>query len=190
MKKKRTSFLLFIIVLVILSPIGTVAGAANSVTVGIYENAAKVFRTESGQPAGLFVDIIEHIASEEGWKLRYVPGTWSEGLGRLERGEIDLMPDVAHTAERANIYAFHKVPVLSSWFQVYARKGSGIKSITDLSEKRILVLERSVQQAAFAQLDDGFGLNTTLIALPDYKTMFRQVAGARPMQPSPTASMG
>ena len=64
-----------------------------------------------------------------------MPGTWAEGLDRLAKGEIDLMPDVAYTAEREKIYSFHKVPVLSSWSQVYARKGSGIRSILDLDGK-------------------------------------------------------
>jgi len=68
------------------------------------------------------------------------------------------------------------VPVLSSWFQVYARKSSGIHSILDLAEKRITVLERSVQEAAFKRLAEGFGLNATIIALPDYQSSFEKVA--------------
>ena len=93
------------------------------VRVGVYENAPKVFTSESGKPSGIFIDIIEHIAKSEGWNLQYVSGTWVEGLDRLAKGEIDLMPDVAYTAEREKIYSFHKVPVLSSWYQVYAPKG-------------------------------------------------------------------
>lgn len=147
-----------------------------TVRVGVYENAPKVFTDPSGKPAGIFIDIIEHIAKSEGWRLEYVPGTWVEGLDRLERGEIDLMPDVAYTAEREKLYAFHQVPVLSSWYEVYAPKGSGIRSIFDLNKKKILVLDRSVQQQAFARLSKGFGLDIILTAVPDYKTMFETVA--------------
>ena len=93
------------------------------VRVGVYENAPKVFTAESGKPSGIFIDIIEHIAETEGWDVKYVAGTWTEGLDRLKKGEIDLMPDVAYTAERNKIYSFHKVPVLSSWYQVYAPRG-------------------------------------------------------------------
>jgi PAS domain S-box-containing protein len=168
---------LFIVLLTLLYS-GTLSARARDriVKVGVYENAPKIFVSESGQPSGIFIDIIEYIAKSEGWNLQYVPGTWGEGLDRLEKGEIDLMPDVAYTADRGKIFAFHKVPVLSSWFQVYARKGSGIQSILDLGGKRIAVLERSVQQDAFVRLAASFGLNTTIISLPDYKSIFEMVA--------------
>jgi PAS domain S-box-containing protein len=171
-------FINLFVVLVTLLYSGTLSARAGDriVKVGVYENAPKIFVSESGQPSGIFIDIIEYIAKSEGWRLHYVRGTWGEGLDRLEKGEIDLMPDVAYTADREKIFAFHKMPVLSSWFQVYARKGSGIQSILDLGGKRIAVLERSVQQEAFARLAAGFGLNTTLISLPDYKSIFEMVA--------------
>ncbi len=146
------------------------------VRVGIYENAPKIFTTPSGKPAGIFIDIIKHIAQSEGWTLKYIPGTWAEGLNRLEKGEIDLMPDVAHTTDREKIFSFHEVPVLSSWFQVYALKGNNIHSILDLNGKRILALERSVQQEAFIRLSKGFSLNITLISVPEYKSMFKMVS--------------
>jgi signal transduction histidine kinase len=148
----------------------------NTLVVGVYENAPKVFTGESGKPAGIFIDIIEHIAEREGWTLRYVSGTWAEGLDRLARGEIDLMPDVAYTEDRGERYAFHEVAVLSSWFQVYARAGSGIKSILDLHGKRVAVLEGSVQQEAFERLAGGFGFSATLVSFPDYQRAFEAVA--------------
>ena len=98
-------------------------------TAGVYENNPKIFTSESGKPSGIYIDIIEYIAKKEGWDLRYISGTWAEGLSRLEKMEIDLMPDVAYTTDREKIFSFHNVPVLSLWSQVYTRKGSGIRSI-------------------------------------------------------------
>lgn len=146
------------------------------VKVGVYENAPKVFTSESGEPSGIFIDIIEYIAEKEDWDIDYVEGTWAEGLDRLDNGEIDLMPDVAFTEARNRIFSFHTTPVLSSWFQVYARKGNGIKSILDLDGKRISVLERSIQHDSFIKLAEGFGLQINLVLKPDYKTVFEAAA--------------
>jgi signal transduction histidine kinase len=150
-----------------------------TVTVGVYENAPKVFTSEAGKPSGIFIDIIEHIANTEGWNLRYVSGTWSEGLDRLAKGEIDLMPDVAYTAEREKVYSFHKIPVLSVWSQVYAPKGSGIQSILDLNGKRIAALEKTIQLETFTRMTNSFGLKITLIPVPDYKTEFEMIAAGK-----------
>lgn len=147
-----------------------------TVTVGVYENAPKVFTSEAGKPSGIFIEIIEHIAKAEGWNLRYVSGTWAEGLARLAKGEIDLMPDVAYTAEREKLYSFHKIPVLSAWSQVYAAKGSGIQSILDLNGKRVAALENTIQLETFTRMTNSFGLKIILIPVPDYKTEFKMIA--------------
>jgi ABC-type amino acid transport substrate-binding protein len=124
----------------ILTANAVTAAGDRVVNVGVYENPPKVFTSESGTPSGIFIDIIESIAASEGWTLHYVPGTFAEGLARLKTGEIDLMPDVAFSADRAKTYSFPTVPVLSSWSQVYARKGSGIESLLDLNGRRVVVL--------------------------------------------------
>ena len=150
--------------------------AGPRVRVGTYENSPKVFMAESGKPEGIFVDIIESIAKREGWELEYVFGTWPEGLDRLAAGEIDLMPDVAFTRQREAQFAFHHEPVLSDWFQVYAKGGSGIRSLPELVGKRVGVLDRSVQQESFEQAILGFGMKVTLVPFPDYSDAFAAVA--------------
>jgi len=146
------------------------------VRVGIYDNAPKIFVSESGEPAGIFIDILEYIAKQEGWTLRYVPGTWKECLEHLAAGDIDLMPDVAYTAVREKKYSFHKVTALSSWDQVYSGKGSSIQSLFDLRGKRIVALEGSVQQAEFIRMVDSFGLKMTIMTVPNYQQAFEMVA--------------
>ncbi len=146
--------------------------AEQNVRIGIYQNSPKVSISGSGQAEGIFIDIIEEIAEQERWSLKYVPGTWAQGLARLKAGEIDLMPDVAYTKQRAETFAFHSEPVLSDWFQVYARRGSGIHSLLDLDGKRVAVLEKSIQQDAFEQIYSEFDLNIIVVPLSNYSDMF------------------
>ncbi|MBN1969438.1 MAG: response regulator, partial [Candidatus Delongbacteria bacterium] len=145
------------------------------VRIGVYENSPKVFTSKSGEPAGIFIDIIQEIAMKENWQIEFIHGTWGEGLDRLKNGEIDIMPDVAYSNERKLIYEFHDEPVLSDWFQVYVNKNSHIKSIVDLADKIVIVLEKSIQQSAFVSLTNQFNFKCTLVSLPDYNSMFEHV---------------
>lgn len=125
------------------------------VSVGLYENPPKVFTAAPGRPAGLFVELLEEIARLEGWRLRYVPCQWVDCLKRLERGELDLMPDVAHSVERARLFDFHHVSVASSWSQVYSNPSIEVRTLADLAGKRVAMLRGGIQQAFFRQLMAG-----------------------------------
>jgi PAS domain S-box-containing protein len=162
----------------VLAPAGVLA-AQPAVRVGLYQNLPKAGWSEAGKPEGLFVDILEAIAVEEGWTIDYVPGTWAEGLARLERGEIDLMPDVALNDERQALYAFHAEPVLSSWFHIYARHGGDIRSLLDLDGKRIALLEGSIQQSALEKMVREFDLTAPLLTFADYDAAFAAVIAGR-----------
>ncbi|MDR3580688.1 MAG: ATP-binding protein [Oryzomonas sp.] len=170
---------LFVVLILLCFEVPPARAEVRTVTVGVYENAPKVFTSETGKPSGIFIDIIEHIAKSERWKLRYVSGTWSEGLDRLAKGEIDLMPDVAYTADREKIFLFHKIPVLTVWSQVYARKGSRIQSILDLNGKRVAALDKTIQLETFTRLTNSFGLKIILVPVPDYKTEFTMIASGK-----------
>jgi signal transduction histidine kinase len=74
------------------------------------------------------------------------------------------------------LYVFHKIPVLTGWSQVYARKGSGIQTILDLNGKRIAALENTIQLETFTRMATSFGLKITLVPVADYKTEFGMIA--------------
>ena len=147
------------------------------VRVGLYESRPTIFTDESGKPAGVFVDILNHIAQSEGWQLHYVPATWAEGLQQLERGEIDLVVGIVRTAEREKRFSFTKVPVMTTWTQVYVGKGSGIVSLLDLKGKRVTVIAGTVQEEGFIRFSQGFDLGINLIPVPDADPAFGMVAG-------------
>lgn len=146
--------------------------SSDTVRVGVYQNSPKIGLDESGNPQGIFIDLIEAIAAREGWGLEYVPGTWQEGLQRLSQGEVDLMPDVARSSERTELFSFHNEPALTSWNQVYAPAGSRIRSILDLDGQRVAVLAGSIQRDQLSSMVEGFGIQIELLTFPDFERAF------------------
>jgi len=150
--------------------------SARYVKVGIAQNPPKTLINAAGKAEGIFVDILEAIAKEEGWELRYIPGTWEQNYLRLQKGELDLIPDMAYSEERSQVFSFHKIPVLSSWSQVYARKGLELRSLADIGNKRIAVLEKSIQQQTLQMMATGFGKQVKFISVASFDEAFQAVA--------------
>lgn len=169
-----TKFIRLVLVSLLLSPLSMLFG--RGVRVGIAQNPPKCYINNEGEPAGIFVEILNAIAKEEDWDLHYQLGNWDDNLHKLQVGEIDIVTDVAYTTDRDQQYSFHQNPVLSSWSQVYARKGLGVQSVIDLDGKRIVVLEGSIQQQAIITMVNGFGLQVKLIAVKSFDDAFSLVA--------------
>ena len=149
--------------------------AETKVRVGVYQNEPKVFVDSTGKAQGVFVDIVEYIATEEGWNIEYVPGVWNQCLNRLIAGEIDLMMDIAYSQERTKKFSFQKQTVLSNWAQVYVSKGSDIQSILDLKGKKVAALKGDISYERFASTIEQFGVKCQFVETDEFIEIFRLV---------------
>jgi two-component system, sensor histidine kinase and response regulator len=149
--------------------------SARTVKVGIYQNAPKIYIDHNGEPGGLFIELLEAMARAESWRLDYVPCDWSRCLILLENGELDLMPDVAFTAERSSRFDFHRNSVASSWSQVYAHPSRNIAGLGDLRDARIALLRGGVQFSFLQQLLAGAGISFTPLLVDSYEQGYEAV---------------
>lgn len=141
---------------------------AETITVGISQNPPKTYWREGGEVTGIFVDILDHIANQEGWEINYVKDTWENNLRLLEQNKLDLVADVAFSPERAEIMDFHQIPVLFSWSQIYASKGVELRTIEDIDGLRIAVLRGSIQEDVLADIVNAFKYDTVLVSVEDF----------------------
>lgn len=150
--------------IVLLSAWVVPAGAQGrvAVRVGVYDNPPKIFM-QDGRISGIFGDLVQNIASGEGWKIVPVRCTWEQCLQMVRSGEIDLMPDVAFSAGRAQTMEFTKVPALFSWSELYRNSSVNISTITDLAGKRLAVLAGSVQESYLKSMIGNFGIRDVRI---------------------------
>ncbi len=120
---------LFISILIILFIFTGDASGKESLKVGVYSNVPLVCCSDEHEPQGILIDILEYIAEEEDWELEYVKGSFADTFTWLNDGEIDLLPAVAFSIERAETILFNHETVLSSWATIYAHKNSDIESL-------------------------------------------------------------
>ena len=176
--------MLFFITLLV--PVGVVSCVAGSlaladplvVRVGVYENPPKVFTDDNGDVQGLFPDVIEYVATEEGWELEYVAGNWTQCLERLSSNEIDVMVDVAISEERAEEYSFSNESMFLSWGVVYSQPESAVESIPELDGMRMAVMSESIHtigEGGILSLIEEFQLNVTVVEFDDYTQVFESL---------------
>jgi diguanylate cyclase (GGDEF)-like protein/PAS domain S-box-containing protein len=146
---------------------------ARDVRLGVYHNPPKIFMQGENKPGGIFIDLMQRIAAQEGWQLQFVPCQWQQCLAALERGELDLLPDVAYSSERGELLDFHATPALFSWSLIYRRRDVTINSLFDLNGKRVALLRGSVQQAYFNELLRHSSIQVTFVPADDLAQAFR-----------------
>jgi ABC-type amino acid transport substrate-binding protein/anti-sigma regulatory factor (Ser/Thr protein kinase) len=154
----RTALLAVIALLLILAIIQPAAGA-REIRVALHELPPSLYTDEKGEPAGIFVDLIQDIAAREGWHIIWVRGTMQESWDRLGSGQVDLVMGVTSTPERETLFDFTREPAVSSWAQVYTRRGAGINSILDLDGKRVVLVKGNINSLAFRDYAQKFGIS-------------------------------
>ncbi|MBL7076589.1 MAG: PAS domain S-box protein [Kiritimatiellae bacterium] len=90
-----------------------------------------------GPGGGLFIDLLDAMAMEEEWVFDYVVSTPDGCVTMLEEGKVDLAVAVTYSRERANRVAFSRVPVISTWAQIYVPDRSSIQSLLDLEGRSL-----------------------------------------------------
>ncbi|RHW22633.1 EAL domain-containing protein [Pseudomonas jilinensis] len=149
---------------------------ARELRVGVYHNPPKLLLDEQQQLSGIFGDLLRAIAAQEQWTLVPVPCTWQHCLNLLGNGELDIMPDVAFSEDRAQTMDFHQVPTLYSWSQLYQSGRHDINAFLDLDGKRVAVLEGSIQHHHLIQKAENFGINPIWLPTSSLEQGFELVA--------------
>jgi PAS domain S-box-containing protein len=151
---------------------------AREVKVGIYNSMPMVWFSE-GRAQGLFVEVLESVAAEEGWQLSFVPGTWDQCLEQLESGAIDLLPSIAYSKQRAEKFDFTSEFLFLDWGLVYTREGSPIQTIFDLEGMTVGALKGSIYTQGFRELLDQFGIHAEILELGEYTEVFAAIKDGR-----------
>jgi|GEM_PF-1718882 len=169
----------FILLLLITSNFASAHDLPNKpgqvIKVGVWKNPPVVLQMENGEWNGIAIEVLQAIADQEGWQLKFIPGTFAEQLKNLKNHKIDLLTAIAYTAKRSKLYTFTRYSLISNWGLIYARADSRIDSLLDLENKKVSVMRNNIHDKAFRKLIDKFGINSKLIEVDNFSDVMKSV---------------
>lgn len=162
------------------TPITNAQASNNSriVKIAISEDPPKIYTDTDGVVKGFWADLLEHIAEEENWDLEYVNGTFNQALERTERGEVDIMVDIAYSGARSKIYEFTNETTFINWGSVYSKKNVEVESFAELENKTIAALEGDIHYngpLGVQSLMESFGFEAEYLELSSYEEVLQAV---------------
>ncbi|MFQ5485026.1 MAG: PAS domain S-box protein [Desulfobacterales bacterium] len=172
MKIKSLFFLLLLLINFIpASPVY----AGDIIKFGLHQNPPLNFTDADGHVKGFVIDILEYVASQEGWQIEYVPCDGPQCRKQLAAGEIDLMGAIAYSEKRTEQYDFNSETLITNWGQIYIHPGSDINSILDLEGKKIALIKKGIHSIALHKMLESFKINGIFVEVPDFPAIFNLI---------------
>ncbi|MEG1683937.1 MAG: transporter substrate-binding domain-containing protein, partial [Oscillospiraceae bacterium] len=158
MANRKTRFRCIGLVLLLLLSLSLPALAAPSdktvIRIGSTNTAGFLESHPDGSHTGYAVGYLEEIARHTGWEYEYVPGTWTELVAALERGELDFLCDAQYTADRAQKFDYSETPIGYAQGLLYTSPDNEALCYEDFSHlngSTIGVLDGSAMNPLFAR---------------------------------------
>lgn len=174
--KKQYIYTLIIIVLVVL--LAETSYAANNqptktLRIAILDAPPALIPSDSGNHSGFLVDFLEEIAERENWRIQWLYLKWPEIINTAKRAELDLIPFVAYSRERAEFLDYNSISYITGWGQVYIHPDEQLlENIFDFEGKTIAVVKDEIYAIQFANLCAQFDIICHLKEVQDYKSAF------------------
>ncbi|MFP4461438.1 MAG: HD domain-containing phosphohydrolase [Thermotogota bacterium] len=134
---------------------------------------------EGENPIGIYPDLIKEIAELENWEIEYVKGEFEELYNKLLNREIDILPGVVYSPERAKLLDFNQEHILSSYGTVYVPIESKFNSLLELEKKNIAVAKKAINYIGIFGIKtifESLNIEVTYIEKNNYEEVLQSVA--------------
>ena len=171
----RALRLLAICAMVLLGVVSLEAAPRRVVTVAVFPHAPALSMGEDGTARGFYADMLREVAAREDWELRFLPGTFQEGLERVRAGQADLHTSVAVTPARALYLDYGKESSFTVWSILYSHPKAAIHTVLDVLNRRIGLMRGDVNGDHFRELVAKFNLEVTYVEYGSFEDVMRAV---------------
>jgi len=132
---------------------------------------------DDGNYTGFDLDLAAEVARRNGWEIRYEPINWDAKDLELESGSIDCIWNGFTIEGRENGYEWTD-PYMDNSQVVVVKKSSGIRKLSDLSGRTVMVQADSAAAQLLAADGDQAQLASTfknIQTTPEYNTAFMEL---------------
>lgn len=141
---KRITIILFLLLSIQLN--------ARDVVIGVYDMYPACFRDTDGNVKGIYIDVFNAMAKKYNWQVQFYFSTFNDVYKKLRDGELDLVPGLVRTDERAIFLDFSAKSILQSAPSFDHNKKYQIKSVKDLNNLRVGLIKGDVNNEKFIKL--------------------------------------
>ena len=171
----RAMRLLAVLAVALLGMAGLEAAPRRVVTVAVFPHAPALSMGEDGLARGFYADMLREVAAREDWELRFLPGTFQEGLDRVRTGQADLHTSIAQTPARSLYLDYGRESSFTVWSILYAHPKAGIHTVLDVLNRRIGLMRGDVNGDHFRELCAKFNLQVTYVEFGSFEDVLRAV---------------
>ncbi|MCB1761367.1 MAG: transporter substrate-binding domain-containing protein [Gammaproteobacteria bacterium] len=153
-----------------------VPAAEQTLRVGVYFNPPLSFVGDDDRPAGFIVDLLDHIAFEEGWRMQYVPCSWDGCNELLALGQIDMLAPIAVSDAEQRRLDTNRESLYVNWGQILVKRGSELRSPLDLNGRSVIALSGDVHYADLKSLAERYDIHVRFLEVDQYEDLLTWVA--------------
>jgi len=131
-------------------------------------------KSDNDVKSGYAYEYLQKIASYTGWKYEYVYGGWAELLDKLESGEIDIMPGVSYTEDRAKTISYPDYTMGYENYYIYAYGDQPFMQggVSAMSGIKIGCIENSMEYYYLSAWNEAYNNICDVIAFANSDSMY------------------
>lgn len=141
-----------------------------SIRVAMFNAPPIMIVDQEGNNSGFMVELLETIAEREGWDIEWVRLNWPQVIPKTLNHELDLIPFIAYSEDRAEYLDYNEEGILTGWGQVYIHKDDEVpENIIGLSGKKIAAIKNEVYGIKLKNLCELFDIECPFVEVETYK---------------------
>lgn len=132
---------------------------------------------EGETKSGFAYDLLCDVAAINNWKYEYVYGDFNDLYAQFLKGEIDIIPCLVYTEERAEQHLFSDEEIYAEQYFVSTKNENitGPVSVKDLNGKKISSVEDCYQNVVFEKWAKEQGVSCKLVLTPSFDDSWKQL---------------